>query len=62
MNTDRENQHGENWEDSRPFWYLSFDFGSIFDKIKKYIERRKLRAILKGRVKRFNDSKSGNRD
>lgn len=61
MNTDRENQHGENWEDSRPFWYLSFDFGSIFDKIKKYIERRKLRAILKGRVKRFNDSKSRDR-
>lgn len=62
MNTNREDQHGESWDDSRPFWYFSFDFGSIFDRIKKYIERRKLRAILKGRVKRFNDSKSGNRD
>ena len=46
----------EDWN-TRPFWYLSFTFGSIFDKLKKYLAKRKLRAILKSRVKRNNDIK-----
>ncbi len=62
METNHEKERGESWPDFSGLWTITFNFGSIFDKIKKYIEKRKLRAILKSRVKRFNDSKSRNRD
>lgn len=52
METDKERQHGESWEEPFTPWKISisFDLFGIIKKIKRYLAKRKLRRILKNRI------------
>jgi hypothetical protein len=49
METEREKERGESWPDQIGIFNLAFSFTSIFDRIKRYLAKRKLRKILKNR-------------
>lgn len=50
MLTPNEKERGESDPEPALLWFISFNFTSIIDKIKKYLAKRKLRRILKNRV------------
>ena len=49
METSKEKDRGESWPDFSGLWNITFNFTSLFDRLKEYMEKRKLRKILKNR-------------